>query len=50
VRLGHVVDFILLYWRDWHWPAFNVADSCIVVGAILLVIAGFRSEPRGGGQ
>lgn len=44
LRLGHVVDFILLYWREWHWPAFNLADSCIVVGAILLVLAGFRSE------
>jgi signal peptidase II len=44
IRLGHVVDFILLYWRDWYWPAFNVADSCIVVGAIVLVLAGFRAE------
>jgi signal peptidase II len=44
LRLGHVVDFILVYWREWHWPAFNIADSCIVVGAILLVLAGFRSE------
>lgn len=46
VRLGHVVDFILLYWREWHWPAFNVADSCIVVGAIVLVLAGFRPQPK----
>jgi signal peptidase II len=46
VRLGHVVDFILLYWRDWYWPAFNVADSCIVVGAVVLVVAGFRAEKR----
>lgn len=45
-RLGHVVDFILLYWRDWHWPAFNVADSCIVVGAVLLVLAGFREGSK----
>jgi signal peptidase II len=41
---GHVIDFILLYWRTWHWPAFNVADMAIVSGAILLVIAGFRGE------
>jgi signal peptidase II len=46
VRLGHVVDFILLYWREWHWPAFNVADSCIVAGAIVLVLAGFRESSR----
>lgn len=44
LRLGHVVDFVLLYWRDWSWPAFNLADSAIVVGAVLLVIAGFRAE------
>ncbi len=44
LRLGHVVDFILIYYRDWHWPAFNVADSCIVVGAIVLVLAGMRNE------
>ncbi len=44
LRLGHVVDFILVYYREWHWPAFNVADSCIVVGAIVLVLAGMRNE------
>lgn len=37
---GHVVDFIDLYWRDWHWPAFNVADSAITVGAVLLLVDG----------
>lgn len=41
---GHVIDFILLYWRTWHWPAFNLADSAIVVGAILMVVAGFLGE------
>jgi signal peptidase II len=47
---GHVIDFILLYWRTWHWPAFNVADMAIVCGATLLVLAGFRGEgeKRGG--
>ena len=44
-RLGHVVDFILVYWQDWSWPAFNVADSAICIGAALLVYAGFRSKP-----
>lgn len=38
LRYGHVVDFIDVYWRHYHWPAFNVADSSIVVGAALLVI------------
>ena len=31
---GHVVDFIQWYWRDHYWPAFNLADSAIVAGAI----------------
>jgi signal peptidase II len=35
---GHVVDFLLAYWRDWYWPAFNVADSAIVCGAALLIL------------
>ena len=35
---GQVVDFLLLYWRGWFWPAFNLADSAIVGGAILLVL------------
>lgn len=35
---GYVIDFIDVYYQTWHWPAFNVADSAITVGAILLVI------------
>jgi len=35
---GHVIDFLLFYWQSWYWPAFNIADSCIVSGAILLVL------------
>jgi signal peptidase II len=38
VRYGHVVDFIDAYWGSYHWPAFNIADSAIVVGAIGLVL------------
>jgi signal peptidase II len=34
---GHVVDFLDFYVGGYHWPAFNVADSAIVIGAILLV-------------
>lgn len=41
VVLGYVIDFIDLYYQKWHWPAFNVADSAITVGAILLVIDTF---------
>ena len=35
---GYVVDFIDIYYGSWHWPAFNVADSAICVGATLLII------------
>lgn len=38
IAYGHVVDFLLFYWQDWYYPAFNIADAGITVGAILLVI------------
>lgn len=37
---GYVVDFIDVYYQGWHWPAFNVADSAITCGVILLLIDG----------
>ena len=42
IRHGAVTDFIDLHAGDWHWPAFNLADAAICVGAALLVLAGFR--------
>ena len=36
-RYGHVIDFLDFYWRDYHWPAFNVADSAICVGVAVLM-------------
>jgi signal peptidase II len=42
---GAVVDFVLLHWRGWSWPAFNLADSCITIGAVLLVWDSLRG-PR----
>lgn len=35
---GHVIDFLDLHWRGWHWPAFNLADSAIVGGTALLIL------------
>jgi len=35
---GYVVDFIDVYYRTWHWPAFNIADSAITIGAVLLAV------------
>ena len=38
LRSGYVVDFVDLYWRDWHFWAFNVADAAITVGVTLMVL------------
>jgi signal peptidase II len=38
IAYGHVIDFIQLYYEQWFWPAFNIADSAITIGAALLVI------------
>ena len=38
IRWGEVIDFIDVHWRGYHWPAFNVADSAISAGMVLLVI------------
>ena len=46
IALGHVVDFLLFHWRDWYYPAFNVADSAITVGAALLLLDAFRQRGR----
>lgn len=38
IRQGFVVDFVDVYWRDWHFWAFNVADAAITIGAILIFV------------
>jgi len=49
VRLGYVIDFILLHAGQYHWPTFNVADACISIGAVLLaydlLVAGRKKTP-----
>ena len=42
--LGHVTDFVLVHWRGWTFPAFNVADSGITIGAALLILDSFRQR------
>ncbi|MGL5030964.1 MAG: signal peptidase II [Aeromonas sp.] len=44
--LGHVVDFLDFYWQGAHWPAFNLADSFIFIGAVMIVLEGMRSEKK----
>lgn len=46
LRQGMVTDFLDLYWRDWHWPTFNVADTAIMVGAACILVASPQSRPR----
>jgi signal peptidase II len=49
LRFGQVVDFLDLHAGAWHWPAFNIADSAITVGAVLLILEGFvHREKRAG--
>ena len=43
---GHVIDFIDIYYQQWHWPAFNLADSAISVGAVMLLIEALFSKPH----
>ena len=42
--LGHVVDFIQIYYDRWYWPAFNIADSAITVGVVLLILDTLRNK------
>lgn len=44
VILGYVVDFIDLYIGRYHWPAFNLADTCITIGAIMIIWKLWRSK------
>ena len=43
---GYVIDFLDVYYGSYHWPAFNIADSAIVIGAALLIIDSFRSKSK----
>ena len=47
LRFSHVVDFLEVHIIHYHWPDFNIADSCIVIGACLLLIEIFRPQPQG---
>ena len=45
VYLGYVIDFIHWFNQDWHWPNFNIADSAITIGAVLLVMDAIGWRP-----
>jgi signal peptidase II len=44
IVLGYVVDFLHFYWQDYHFPAFNIADTSISIGAAMLVLDMFRKK------
>lgn len=46
LRFGQVVDFLDAHAGGYHWPAFNVADSAITIGALLLILEGFVHRER----
>lgn len=46
---GHVTDFLLFYYKNWFFPAFNLADMAITVGAAILILDMFRSKPASKG-
>jgi signal peptidase II len=51
IALGHVVDFLDFHVAGYHWPAFNIADSAIFLGAASLILDSFlRKEPKAKGQ
>ena len=45
---GYVVDFLHFYWQDWHFPAFNIADTGITIGAGMMILDLFRKPADGG--
>jgi len=42
IAYGHVIDFLDVFLGNWHWPAFNIADSAICIGAVLFVLDELR--------
>jgi signal peptidase II len=50
IRLGYVTDFVRVGWHGHLWPDFNLADSAITIGTVLLVVASWGSDKRNGGR
>jgi len=46
ITLGYVIDFLDFHYGGYHWPAFNVADSTIFIGAILLIFESFQRKKK----
>jgi signal peptidase II len=48
--IGAVADFLHVFWGNWHFPTFNIADSCITVGAIIVLLDALFERPHDGKQ
>ncbi len=48
--IGAVADFLHVFWQDWAFPTFNIADSCITVGAIIVLLDALFDRPHDGPQ
>ena len=46
VLYGYVIDFIDVYWRIWHWPAFNIADSAICIGVAMVCLDCIKKQQK----
>ncbi|QFU04291.1 Lipoprotein signal peptidase [Pseudoalteromonas sp. THAF3] len=46
LHYGYVIDFIHVYYQNWHYPAFNIADCAICIGAALLLFDAFKSSSK----
>ena len=46
LRQGAVTDFLDIYWQDWHWPTFNMADVAIVCGMGLILLSSLKPKPK----
>ena len=46
IKLGAVIDFIDLYWKDMHWPAFNIADISICIGACIFLYSELNNNKK----
>ena len=44
IRLGYVIDFLYFHYHQYYWPAFNVADSCVCIGVVILMIALWKQK------
>jgi signal peptidase II len=44
---GYVIDFLDVFYKAWHWPAFNIADSAITVGVVMLLLDALKTARQG---